>query len=126
MAKKKPKTQHAEIVSRFAARLRELRVSRGQTQADLGRSARVATSYVARLEAAGASPGIDLVQRLAAALGTTPHDLLPLEDSPDTETILRERARSAFDRLVGAADRETLLMVTPLLTKLAENAERRV
>ncbi len=126
MAKRKPRIQHVPIVERFAVRLRELRTSRGMTQAELARRARVTTSYVGRLEGAGASPGIDLVQRLAAALGATPHDLLPLAETPDTETVLRERARSAFDRLVGAADRETLLMTVPLLAKLAENAERRV
>lgn len=125
MAKKKPKTEHAPIVSRFAVRLRELRSSRGMTQAELARQARVATSYVARLEGAAASPGIDLVQRLATALGTTPHDLLPLAETPDTANILRERARAVFERLVDAADRETLLFVTPLLTKLAEGAEKR-
>lgn len=126
MAKRKPRIQHAAIVDRFAARLRELRLSRGMTQLELARQARVTTSYVGRLEAGGAAPGIDLVERLAAAIGTTAHDLLPLTEMPDTEAVLRGRAKGAFDRLLEAADRETLLMVTPLLTKLAESAERRL
>ncbi len=125
MAREKPKTQHATIVRRFSVRLRELRTSRGMTQAELARLASVASSYVARLEGAAASPGIDLVQRLASALGTTPHELLPLTDPPDPITVLKERAKTAFERLVNAADRDTLLMLTPLLAKLAEGAERR-
>ena len=125
MARQKPRTQHATIVQRFSIRLRELRTSRGMTQSELARLASVASSYVARLEGAAASPGIDLVQRLASALGTTPHDLLPLADAPDPVATLRERARTAFERLVSAADRDTLLMLTPLLAKLAEGAERR-
>jgi len=55
----------------FAARLREVRVSRGMTQVELGRRAHVTASYVWRLESGGAAPGIDLVARLARALGTT-------------------------------------------------------
>ena len=47
-----------EIVRLFAARLREVRHSRGMTQADLARRAHVTTSYVGRLESGGAAPGI--------------------------------------------------------------------
>ena len=66
MAKKKSQQiEHAEIVQRFASRLREVRSSRGLTQAELARAAQVTASYIWRLESAGAAPGIDLVSRLA-------------------------------------------------------------
>lgn len=125
MSKKKPKIRQAEIVENFAARLRELRISRGMTQAELARAAKVTTSYVGRLEGHGAAPGIDLVARLAEALGTTVHELLPTEGLPDTEEILRERATTLFNSLLATADRETLLMLCPLLARLGESPTRR-
>ncbi len=124
MAKKRRRIQHAEIVELFAARLREVRHSRGMTQAELARQAHVTVSYIGRLESAGAAPGIDLVERLANALGTTVGDLLPTTAAPDTAAILRERAKSLAETLVQAADRETLLMLCPLLSKLVEAAGR--
>lgn len=125
MAKKKTQIQHAEIVSRFGARLRELRHSRGMTQAELAKHARITASYVGRLEGGGAAPGIDLVGRLAKALGSTIHDLLPEDASPDTEAVLRDRARDLADQLISGADRETLLMLCPLLARLGESPTRR-
>tara|TARA_R100001132_G_scaffold10300_1_gene9837 strand:- start:9577 stop:9969 length:393 start_codon:yes stop_codon:yes gene_type:complete len=125
MGKKKIQIQHAEIVNRFGIRLRELRRSRGLTQAKLAQEARLTASYVGRLEVGGASPGIDLVQRLADALGTTVHDLLPTEKSPDTEATLKKRAKDLFDDLMKSADRETLLMLVPLLARLGESPTRR-
>ena len=126
MTKKKiQKIEHAEIVQHFAARLREVRCSRGLTQAELARQAHVTPSYVWRLESAGAAPGIDLVSRLAAALGTNIHDLLPETASVETVPVLQERARTLFDGLIETADRETLLMLCPLLARLGESPTRK-
>ena len=124
MSKRKTRIEHAEIVRLFAVRLRELRHSRGMTQADLGRAAQITTSYVGRLESGGAAPGIDLVDRLAKALGTTVTDFLPTTASPDTQMVLREQARKLCEALLGAADRETLLMLCPLLARLNESMNR--
>ena len=124
MAKRKRRIDHAEIVRLFAARLREVRHSRGMTQAELARAAHVTTSYIGRLEAGGAAPGIDLVDRLASALGTTMTDLLPTVASPDTQAALRDQARRLFDSLIQAADREALQMLCPLLARLNESMNR--
>ena len=94
------------------------------TQAELARTARVMTSYVWKLESGGAAPGIDLVARLAATLATTVHDLVPATQPADSEAMLRDRARGLFDALMSAADRETLLMLTPLLAQLGEAARK--
>jgi transcriptional regulator with XRE-family HTH domain len=123
--RRKKRVEQDEAVRLFAARLKEVRQSRGMTQAELGRRAHVTASYIWRLESAGASPGIDLVARLAKALGTTTHDIMPAAAAPDTMGLLREQARSLFDALLSAADRETLLMLNPLLARLVEAAERR-
>src|SRR5688500_18195555 len=80
--KRKTKIEHEEVVERFARRLRELRAERGLTQAELAEKAEVTATYVSKLESAGAAPGIDLVEKLATALGVGIADLIPL-DSPD-------------------------------------------
>jgi len=125
MAKRrKRRIEQDEAVRLFAARLREVRRSRGMTQAELSRRANVTPSYVWRLESGGAAPGIDLVARLARALGTTSHDLLPEAAPPDTLALLRDQARGLFGVLLAGADRETLLMLNPLLARLAEASGR--
>ena len=124
MAKKK-QIKHAAIVDRFASRLRELRNSRGMRQADLAQAAKITTSYVGRLESGGAAPGIDLVARLANALGTSIEDLIGGEAAPDEESVLRKRAKSLFSDLMESADRETLLMLCPLLARLGESPTRK-
>lgn len=124
MSKRKKRIEYAEIVRLFAAKLRELRHSRGLTQAELARQAHVTTSYIGRLEAGGAAPGIDLADRLAKALGTTVNDLLPTSASPDTQAVLRDQARRLFDSLIQAADREALQMLCPLLARLNESMNR--
>lgn len=116
--------RHAEIVSRFAERLRELRRSRGLTQLELARQAHVTEAYVGRLERGEAAPGIDLVDRLANALGTTAADLLPTAATPDTLAVLRGQAKNLFDEILRSADRETFLMLNPFLAKLAESSAR--
>lgn len=125
MAKKRPRIQHAEIVQHFAAKLRELRHSRGLTQAALGRAAEITTSYVGRLESGGAAPGIDLVARLAKALDTTIQELLPAEGPKDPEAALKNRADKLFSDLIKNADRETLLILCPLLARLGESVGRK-
>lgn len=125
MAKRrKARIEQDEAVRFFAARLREVRRSRGMTQQELSRRAHVTPSYIWRLESGGAAPGIDLVARLARALGTTSHDLTPVAAPPDTLAMLRGQARGLFDALIAAADRETLLMLNPLLARLTEASER--
>jgi transcriptional regulator with XRE-family HTH domain len=124
MAKRRGKIEHDAIVRLFGARLRELRHSRGMTQAQLAERAQVTVSYVGRLEAGGAAPGIDLVGRLASALGATAAELLPAAEAPDTLAMLRSQARGLFDELLAGADRETLLMLTPLLARLVEGLSR--
>jgi transcriptional regulator with XRE-family HTH domain len=121
MAKRKARIEHAEIVRRFGAPLRELRLSRGMTQAQLAEKGQVTTTYVGRLEGGGAAPGIDLVERLATALGSKLADLLPDNESPDTLQVLRSQGRTLCDALLEKADRETLLMVNPILARIVES-----
>lgn len=124
MAGKKGRTNQPEIVTRFAARLRERRLGAGLTQVELAQRAAVTPTYIGRLESAGAAPGIDTVDRLAAALGTTVHDLLPLAAPPDTLDVLKGRGRTLFDELLQKSDRELMQLVVPLLARLVEAPAR--
>lgn len=115
---KRPQKRHDEIVRRFSARLRELRAAGGMTQADLAKAAGVTETYIGKLEAGRAAPGIDLVARLAKGLGKTVADLLPQDDPPDTEDVLRKQARALANDLIRDSDRETLQLLVPLLARL--------
>ena len=123
-AKRKVQIEHEPIVGVFAARLREVRLSRGMTQADLANRAVVTPTYIAKLEGARVAPGIDLVARLAKAVGTSIADLLPEEAVPDSLPLLKEQV-SKLSEAMNAADRDTLLMLVPLLARLLESPTRR-
>lgn len=126
MAKRKSvPIQHPEIVQRFAARLREVRRQRGLTQKELAERAEITETYLSRLESVGAAPGIDLVDRLAAALGTTVHDLLPLTDKPDTRAVLRREAERLVGTVAASADQDALVLLNQLLAMLAEATAKR-
>lgn len=118
--RKKTTIRHGQIVQRFAERLRELRRTEGMTQAELARRASVSESYVRRLESAGAAPGIDMLDRLATALGFSANDLLPAGQPPHDLAVIRDHARTLFDRLLVTDDRQTLTLLTQFLARLSE------
>ncbi|MGD0025233.1 MAG: helix-turn-helix transcriptional regulator [Xanthobacteraceae bacterium] len=60
----------------LASNLRRLRKARGMSQEDLANAARLYQAEVSKIESAKLSTGIDVLQRLAKALGTRPADLL--------------------------------------------------
>jgi transcriptional regulator with XRE-family HTH domain len=117
--------KRAEVVRLFAARLRELRRSRGMTQAELARRADVSVTHLSELENAEIAPGIDLVDRLARALGAALADLLPSGAPPEPLLVLREQAERLFGALLEKGDRETFLRLNPLLALLVEAAGKR-
>jgi transcriptional regulator with XRE-family HTH domain len=125
MAKRKKTIRHDEIVALFGQRLRERRLERGMSQAELAHQAEVTTNYVSRLEGGGAAPGIDLVARLATSLGVTVADLVPMPAPPKKElSVLREQAQRLFDLLLQTEDRAVLSILTQLLSRLSEATNR--
>jgi hypothetical protein len=64
------------------------------------------------------------VDRLAQALGTTVTDLLPAAAPVDTVAVLKEQGQRLFETLLRGADRETLLILNPLLARLVEASAR--
>ena len=62
---------------RFATMLRRLRKSKGMSQAALAKKAKVPQGYISELEAGRKkTPGLDVLQRLARALGVKVTELL--------------------------------------------------
>jgi transcriptional regulator with XRE-family HTH domain len=117
--------KRAEVVRLFAERLREVRRSRGMTQAELARRAEVSVTHLSELENAEIAPGIDLVDRLARALGAALADLLPSTSPPEPLPVLREQAERLFGTLLERGDRETFLRLNPFLALLVEAAGKR-
>ncbi len=125
MAKRKSTSiQHADIVQRFAATLRTTRRTRGMTQRGLAERAELTETYISRLESAGAAPGIDLVGRLADALGVSTRDLLPDAAPPDVRAVLLEQARGLFDSVTGSATEDALALLNQFLAMMAESAAK--
>jgi transcriptional regulator with XRE-family HTH domain len=122
MPARKKRIRHAPIVQAFADRLKAIRTSRNVTQRDLATHAHLPTSYVSKLEAGGAAPGIDLLERLAIALQVSITELLPKPSEPMTTESSREQVKALFDKVIAKAGAESLLMLNQLLTRLAESS----
>jgi len=122
--KRKTKIEHEESVEQFARRLKELRVERGMTQGELAERGEVTTTYISKLENAGAALGIDFVEKLAPALGVKITHLLPSE-APADPAIAREQAQKLFNTLLKTADPQTFALLNTLLALLAESAGKR-
>lgn len=61
--------EHAKRAYELARQVRDLRVSRGMSQAELARKVGSTQPAIARLEAGGVAPNIDTLERIAEALG---------------------------------------------------------
>lgn len=118
-ARKKTPIRHEPIVRTFARRLREARRASGLSQLELARLAQINVSYVTRLENGKTAPGIDLLARLANALGVSVSSLLP-EDELDARAVLQERARTRFEAVVSRAGTDTLQTLIPILAMMDE------
>lgn len=124
--KSKPKQLGARserIVQAFAQRLREMRHAAGMTQLELARQGQFNVSYVTRLENGQTAPGIDLVERLAKALGVSVNDLLPT-DGADARSLLQDRARKRFEAVVTRAGTDMLRTLLPILAMMDETLGR--
>jgi transcriptional regulator with XRE-family HTH domain len=62
----------------FAANLRRLRHAKGLSQEDLAYEADVNRTYLSKLEKGVSYPGLEIIAKLADALGVEPSELLKL------------------------------------------------
>lgn len=125
MARKTPVRQD-EIVAGFAERLRQLRRSRGMTQRDLARESHLTESYISRLENGAIAPGIDLVARIARALGSPIGELLPpLEVQENASlSVASEQAKRLLESILKSRDPSFVFLLAQILALLAEAVER--
>lgn len=86
---------------------------------------KVPLGCLGRLEAAGALPGIDTVHRLATALETTEHDLLPLPAPPETLAAAKDRGTASFETVLQKGDRELVDAVAIAVGHIADGLTRR-
>jgi transcriptional regulator with XRE-family HTH domain len=74
-----------EIRDVLALNLRRLRADRGLSQEDLADRADIDRTYISSLERSVYAAGIDVVDRLAKALGVTVADLLAQPEEPSKD-----------------------------------------
>lgn len=120
----RPTKKRPEIVRQFAAKLKELRTSRGLTQAELAQKAEVSPTYISEMETGDTTPGIDLIGRLGAALGVEASELFPSK-GVDPLPALKEQARKLTETLFKSGDAEAFLKLNPLLALLVEDLNHR-
>ncbi|MCZ7646225.1 MAG: helix-turn-helix domain-containing protein [Planctomycetota bacterium] len=123
MPRKKTALNREEVVRQFGRKVRELRLARGLSQRTLAQKAGFSFSYATRLERGDAEPGLELVVRIAQALGATPHELIqaaPTDPWPELAAQARQRLNAILER----QDRDALAVILPVLA-LAEDASAR-
>jgi transcriptional regulator with XRE-family HTH domain len=123
---RKTQIRHDAIVAAFAEKLRQARHSRGMTQRDLAREAHLTESYISRLENGAMAPGIDLVARLARALGSPIGELLPLNEASEgsSRAVATAQAKRLFESILQSQDPSFVFLLAQILAFLAEAVER--
>lgn len=62
---------------KIGKKLKELRLSKGMTQADIAAKAKLNVNYYAKIERADVKPSIEAYERIARALKVTASDIFP-------------------------------------------------
>jgi transcriptional regulator with XRE-family HTH domain len=96
-------TDRAPIEVDLGARIRTLRVARGETLRQLAAQAGVTESFLSQVERGVASPSIASVQRIARALGTSIAELFATDDRAGIVVRAADRRRVVYQGL-GAVD----------------------
>lgn len=121
MARKK-RIQHHPIVEQFAERLRNVRRKRGMSQQALAFKAMVTPGYVGKLERSEAAPGLDMVGRLAEALGVAPESLVTGKGrAPSPSWVIKDEIQRHVKKMLGRDD-DTALQAIAVVLGLLDNA----
>ena len=96
------------------------------TQRDLARVTHLAESYISRLENGSIAPGIDLVARIARALGVPIEDLLRLSEPPENNAlaVASEQAKYLFESILKSQDPSFVFLLVQMLGLLSAAVER--
>lgn len=96
-------TEPAPLEVDLGARIRALRLARGETLRQLAAQAGVTESFLSQVERGVASPSIASVQRIARALGTSIAELFATDDRAGIVVRAADRRRVVYQGL-GAID----------------------
>jgi transcriptional regulator with XRE-family HTH domain len=96
-----------EIREILAVNLRHYRLAAGLSQEELAHRAEIDRTYISSLERCVYAAGVDVLERLARALGTTASELLREPSTPPSyETDEEERVRFAAAQSMSGSDPE--------------------
>ena len=98
-----PETSETPIEVDLGARIRVLRLARGETLRRLAADAGVTESFLSQVERGVASPSIATVQRIARALGQSIAELFAADERAGIVVRARDRRRVVYQGL-GAID----------------------
>jgi transcriptional regulator with XRE-family HTH domain len=98
-----PETSETPIEVDLGARIRALRLARGETLRRLAADAGVTESFLSQVERGVASPSIASVQRIARALGQSIAELFAADERAGIVVRARDRRRVVYQGL-GAVD----------------------
>ncbi|HTQ02623.1 MAG TPA: helix-turn-helix domain-containing protein [Polyangiaceae bacterium] len=114
------------LLSGFGAAVRERRLSRGLTQAQVAEAAGIAVETVSRIEGGRlASLSLVLAARVAATVGSTLQHLLAGVPTPDPIRTLRAEERRIVNLLNGVDDAQLGRVRRGLQSLLAVHDSRR-
>jgi len=122
---KKAAIRHDQIVHDFAAKLREERHRKGLSQRELAVLARVNIGYQGKLERGEAAPGIDLLGRLAEALGVAPGALLGPPVVASNSPRLKDIVRRRMEEILRRNDTVTLEALAVITAHIEDSLGRR-
>lgn len=119
--------RHHPLVKVFADRVRERRRALGLSQQALAEKAALNPAYLGRLERGEVSPGLDMLARVAEALGCAPAQLIATEaDTPaDGGKLAAALAEGAFTKVAARRDPAVLQSLAVLLAAVDEGLSRR-
>ena len=100
-----------DILIELAKRIRELRKSSDFTQSDLAEKTGLSTNFIALLEQGKRSPSIETLDKIAAALKVTLHELFYF---PPRATKVQEAEKKLKDILKGK-DANTISLVAEIV-----------
>lgn len=123
---RKKGVRREQVVKQFAQRVRDARQRIGMSQYQLAQKAQVSHGYLARLERGETGPGLDVITRLADALGTSTQDLIADSNQPaDAFDVAYEHLKVALESIVERRDLPAVQSLALFCTALDQMLARR-
>ena len=125
MAQKKH-IKHHKIVKTVAERVRRARQRLGMSQQDLARKAQASLTYIGKLERGENSVGVDMLARLAEALGIHPAALLA-DDEPNQFNceVVRSQFQKQAAKILARNDLTSLISFSSIMAHVDNSLSRR-